>query len=73
MADCKVFARVEPTHKLAIVRQLIENGHFVAVTGDGVNDAPALHHAHVGVAMGERGTDIAREASDLILTDDIDR
>jgi magnesium-transporting ATPase (P-type) len=70
VAGCKVFARVEPAHKLAIVRQLIENGHFVAVTGDGVNDAPALHHAHVGVAMGERGTDIAREASDLILTDD---
>jgi magnesium-transporting ATPase (P-type) len=70
ITGCRVFARVEPTQKLTIVQELINQGHFVAVTGDGVNDAPALHHAHVGIAMGKRGTDIARETSDLILTDD---
>lgn len=66
----KVFARVEPRQKKEIVQQFIEEGEFVAVTGDGVNDAPALHHAHVGVSMGMRGTDVARESSDIILTDD---
>lgn len=65
-----VFARVEPKQKREIVQQFIEDGEFVAVTGDGVNDAPALHHAHVGVSMGRRGTDVARESSDIILTDD---
>lgn len=65
-----VFARVEPTQKLQIARQLIRDGHNVAVTGDGVNDAPALHHAHVGISMGKKGTDVARESSDIILTDD---
>jgi Ca2+-transporting ATPase len=55
---------------LDIVTQLIEQGHNVEVTGDGVNDAPALHFAHLGIAMGKKGTDVARESSDIILTDD---
>ena len=65
-----IFARIDPHQKLLIVQALRDAGHFVAVTGDGANDAPALRAAHVGVSMGQHGTDIARESSELIITDD---